>query len=1358
MATAVQAAWTAKRVHNGIVYFGNASPARIERFDLSTETWLDPLTVSVSPNVLFVDDTGVYVGNQREVRKLGLDGSGEAPVFNATFDVAHLEGDGTFLFVMHPGSSYGRISSLRVSDYQLVDTWSGVYEFTSGFTIDPVQKVLYGVNTYTTAYNAGALRYNNDGTFGTYASGVWGNGSFGAAALYLSPDRRILVRNTGAVYAAPSLQDRGSLAGAVQDVVFQGDITVILREGRLIAFNAGFLSAGVHQIDGGAEAIVSSGDQIYAFVTDLAQDSGIAVQKIAFSDITAAQPGDPLDPALVAITPDQVVAAGDDTFFILDKSKQSVFRWSATTLAYTQSLPLLDAPQAIAYSADANRLYVGYTGGEINQIKFDEDKTVEEPFAIRPGRVLGLQVAGNLVFTVDDSGAWETFSTYDLAGNVLSTREWSNYSTEYIWAPSMRRMFYFRDGTSPNDLLYTEIATDGTLADDKDSPYHGDYSIRHPIRVSDDASGVLLGSGIIFSSTDLTVVASLSNTITDAVSRNNRWVTIREAGNASQIQTWNQNNLFDQGVTVPGAPNRLFELNDGRLLVMNEVGNRIVFSIVDLDNGGTVQSGPSVPSITGTTTGYVGVPFKLTVNAQGSGDLTYQWFKNSAPIEGETTAVLSIAEPTLDDVGIYMVVVSNAFGSVASDSYSLTFSELPAPPVFTTQPGNYTIRVGDYFSGFYVYVNGSVTYQWRRDGEVIPGATNYSYNPTTGNQVSAADYGVYDVVVTDTFGRSVTSTSGSLLEPTRTLGYSLMAYVPSSGLTVTMVLRGSGEPLVVRASTAGLSSSLADTALSDPFLSIYDQGGQLVGLNDNWSTAANASDLNAASETLGLPALMEGSADAALYRSMSPGSYTFHVEGADGGTGWVLFEIYDAAGNGSADRFPYLAALGQVKTGQSMALGVVHNNAGRVPMLLRGWGPATGRSGAAPDVAVVWGTNDTVLRSNDDWSDGADASSIASFVNSRGLHAFGANGSDAALMTPAVHTTPTHFAELLSMNGSDGAGLLELVQTDAFPSYSGSIPPLVLVGPEPIQAVVGEDVILSSRGTSGSSNYYSWSRDGIPIAGAIGRTVILRNVDSDDVGNYAVTVGNPGASFTSMPVALNVVSEAVNEAVSAHHSATSFVPGGNATITVEMNFPAETASLGWMVELPSGWSYVSGVGEPSIAPVAGATGVLEWAWTEVPTSPATFTFDIRSPSNHNDIASLSAFEFVQIDGRLTARLADPNPLILRPGSGFHRADTNFDGRIGLSELLRVIELYNYREGPVRTGRYSSDGDTADGVRPGSGGGPLVLYHSADYDRDGKVDLSELLRVIQIYNYRSGANRTGQYRATSGTVDGFLPGP
>jgi predicted outer membrane repeat protein len=74
----------------------------------------------------------------------------------------------------------------------------------------------------------------------------------------------------------------------------------------------------------------------------------------------------------------------------------------------------------------------------------------------------------------------------------------------------------------------------------------------------------------------------------------------------------------------------------------------------------------------------------------------------------------------------------------------------------------------------------------------------------------------------------------------------------------------------------------------------------------------------------------------------------------------------------------------------------------------------------------------------------------------------------------------------------------------------------------------------------------------------------------------------------------------------------------------------------------------------------------------------------------------------------------------------HSADQNADGRIRLSELLRVVQLYNLAA-------CHCDATGEDGYAPGPGDA-LCPPHTSDYNpQDWRIGLSELLRLIQFYN-------------------------
>jgi len=82
-----------------------------------------------------------------------------------------------------------------------------------------------------------------------------------------------------------------------------------------------------------------------------------------------------------------------------------------------------------------------------------------------------------------------------------------------------------------------------------------------------------------------------------------------------------------------------------------------------------------------------------------------------------------------------------------------------------------------------------------------------------------------------------------------------------------------------------------------------------------------------------------------------------------------------------------------------------------------------------------------------------------------------------------------------------------------------------------------------------------------------------------------------------------------------------------------------------------------------------------------------------------------------------------------PRSPVHAADQNADRRVSLSELLRGVQFFN--SGGYRCAENVND--TEDGFAPGAGSTDCHP-HSSDYaPQDWTVSLSELLRLIQIYN-------------------------
>ncbi len=147
----------------------------------------------------------------------------------------------------------------------------------------------------------------------------------------------------------------------------------------------------------------------------------------------------------------------------------------------------------------------------------------------------------------------------------------------------------------------------------------------------------------------------------------------------------------------------------------------------------------------------VGNAVTLHVGADGTAPLDYQWSKDGVVLSGAVGADYTVGSATAADAGSYTVTAHNSAGSVTSAPAVITVN---APPAITTPPVGFTASV--HGSGTLTVAASGLpapTYQWRKDGAVLTGATSASLGFA---DLQVTDTGSYDVVITNAVG-SVTS-------------------------------------------------------------------------------------------------------------------------------------------------------------------------------------------------------------------------------------------------------------------------------------------------------------------------------------------------------------------------------------------------------------------------------------------------------------------------------------------------------------------------------------------------------------------------------------------------------------------------
>ncbi len=176
-----------------------------------------------------------------------------------------------------------------------------------------------------------------------------------------------------------------------------------------------------------------------------------------------------------------------------------------------------------------------------------------------------------------------------------------------------------------------------------------------------------------------------------------------------------------------------------------------------LTTDGSAVAAPSITSHPSNQTVTAGSAASFSVTATGTG-LSYQWRKDGSNIAGATSATYSIASAVAGDAGTYSVVVSNTGGSATSNNATLTVNAVVVAPSITTQPDSLTVNAGAAASFTVAATGTSLSYQWKKDGNDIAGATAATYSI---GAATAGNAGSYTVVVSNS-ANSVTSSAATL--------------------------------------------------------------------------------------------------------------------------------------------------------------------------------------------------------------------------------------------------------------------------------------------------------------------------------------------------------------------------------------------------------------------------------------------------------------------------------------------------------------------------------------------------------------------------------------------------------------------
>lgn len=195
-------------------------------------------------------------------------------------------------------------------------------------------------------------------------------------------------------------------------------------------------------------------------------------------------------------------------------------------------------------------------------------------------------------------------------------------------------------------------------------------------------------------------------------------------------------------------------------------------------------------------------------------------------------------------------------------------------------------------------------------------------------------------------------------------GLAIVGFILTGSSPKTVVLRGLGPSLAA-------NGQPVPGRLLNPTLTLQDESGTILEVNDDWMTGPRANELN------GFGLAPSNAQESAIVTTLAPGVFTASLRGVGGTSGVGLVELFDVQ-QGAPANAVNLSTRGRVQTVDDVMIGgLIIGGATSQRVLLRAIGPSlTGRgvAGALQDPTLeLVDASGVRIRFNDNWRSSQEA-------------------------------------------------------------------------------------------------------------------------------------------------------------------------------------------------------------------------------------------------------------------------------------------------------------------------------------------------------------------------------------------------
>ncbi len=490
----------------------------------------------------------------------------------------------------------------------------------------------------------------------------------------------------------------------------------------------------------------------------------------------------------------------------------------------------------------------------------------------------------------------------------------------------------------------------------------------------------------------------------------------------------------------------------------------------------------------------------LSVTAEGTPPLSYQWTKDGGAIEGATGPGMTLANLEEDDAGLYTVKVSNATEQLESDPFKVVIltATTAQPAKIVLQPEAVSATLGE-TAELSVYAEGSepISYQWYFAGEPIEDGTERVLSIP---DVQKADAGEYHVVVSNDgypWGATETSDTAALtIESPPVITKLTESMTVLRGDTIELSVTATGdEPLSYQWSKGGTEvegATGSNLTLADASQS--DAGDYTVTVSNAVSEVVS----NVVSVTMPEPVRIVTQPQDVFAVAGASATMTVVVEGSEP---IEYYWMHDAkwvdGGRGSTLSLSNLQAkdFGAYNVLVRNATGIVISE----PAMLTVMSP--------PEITQLTESLTLIQGESVELTVTADGHEPLAYQWSKGGEAIdGATAPTLRLAKVAPTAAGDYSVSVSNAAGEAESGVVTVKVIE---------PVTIVTQPEGATAIVGDTVMLQVVAEGTEPITYYWYHDGERVDGATESTLRLAKVQAADSGSYNVIMQNSGGTAIS---------------------------------------------------------------------------------------------------------------------------------------------------------------------------------------------------------------------------------------------------